>query len=215
MPGITIAVTADRIRKLAEDCQSLMAHGERIPKVKVRQVAGLATWMAGVMPQMTAFSTMLWAAANCGSAATVSFDQVKRPLRWLVTLCSQNMVSVERHCRLRPDFFTLITFDGSFTGGGATLQVGLTRLEEASWRPIVSFWHGRWTDDELKLLQVDRNSPSGQARLEAYTLLIALTTWREVLARSQGTVAVLGDALGILYDYEIPSSRRRPQLVGQ
>ena len=50
------------------------------------------------------------------------------------------------------------------------------------------------------MLQVDRNSPSGQARLEAYTLLVALTTWRDTLASTQGTVAILGDALGVLYD---------------
>ena len=110
------------------------------------------------------------------------------------------MRPIERHCRPRPKYFSLITFDGSLTGGGATLQIGLHDLSEAEHRPIVAYWHGQWSDDELQMLQVTRGSPSGQARLEAYTLLVALTTWREVLATTQGTLAVLGDALGVLYD---------------
>ena len=45
-----------------------------------------------------------------------------------------------------------------------------------------------------------RGDPAGQARLEAYTLLTALTTWQTTLAKTQGHLAVLGDALGVLHD---------------
>ena len=54
--------------------------------------------------------------------------------------------------------------------------------------------------DELLLLDVQPGDPAGQARLEAYTLLGALATWQSTLADMQGSLAVLGDALGILYD---------------
>ena len=197
-PGVEISVTADRVRNLAEDFRALLDCGDPVLKARVRPVAGLGTRMAGVVPQMSAFSTMLWAAASCGDATTVSRDQVKPALWWLVTLCEQNMAPVERHCRQRPDYLVSLR-STAHTGGGATLQVGLHKLEEGVTQPIVSYMQGRWSD-EVKLLQVDRNSPSGQARLEAYTFLVALTTWRDTLVSTQGAVPTLGDALGVLYD---------------
>ena len=152
------------------------------------------------MPQMSAFTSMLWAAINCGPSDTVSVGQLRRALLWISTLCGYSFKAVERRCRPRATYFSLITFDGSLTGGGATLQVGLTKLEEAESAPIVSYWHDRWSESEFQLLDVVPGDPGGQAKLEAYTLLGSLATWKSTLADSQGTLSVLGDALGVLYD---------------
>ena len=149
---------------------------------------------------MTAFTTLLWAATNYGAADHVALDQVKWALLWLVTLCKENMQPVWRRCRRRSTYFTLITFDGSLSGGGATLQVGLRDLSEATTSPIVSCWQYRWDPTDFALLQLRPGDPGGQARVEAYTLLLALCTWQPVLTESQGTLAILGDALGVLYD---------------
>ena len=49
-------------------------------------------------------------------------------------------------------------------------------------------------------MQVEPGDPGGQARCEAFALLHALTAWRKILGSTQGELAVLGDALGVLYD---------------
>ena len=65
---------------------------------------------------------------------------------------------------------------------------------------VIAYVHVQWNDEDLKLLQVRRGDPQGQARVEACTLLIALSTWRQILFRAQGLLAVRGHALGVLQD---------------
>ena len=64
----------------------------------------------------------------------------------------------------------------------------------------MAYWNTQWTDADVSLLQVVRGEPAGQARLEAFTLLVALATWRVTFTEAQGNLAVLGDALGVLHD---------------
>ena len=45
-----------------------------------------------------------------------------------------------------------------------------------------------------------RGDPVGQARLEAYTLLQSVYLWRKVIKEAQGSLAAMGDALGVLHD---------------
>ena len=93
----------------------------------------------------------------------------------------------------------LITFDGSFTGGGATLQAGVTQFNTAHRQPYISYWHDTWTDEELELLQIVRGDPAGQARLEAWTMLYSHYVWKDILREASGGLAVMGDALGVLH----------------
>ena len=60
-----------------------------------------------------------------------------------------------------------MTFDGFLTGGGATWQIGLKDLQEVEGDPLITFWHPRWTNDGLRKVEVKREAPGGQARLEA------------------------------------------------
>ena len=150
---MTVTITAERMAKLAEKCEELMSV-ERVPKQQLRRLAGLATWIAGVMPQISAFTAMLWAAISSTTESSVAQAQAARALKWMRTLCQLNMRPVERHCRRRAEYFALVTFDGSLTGGGATLQIGLKDLQEAESAPVVMFWHTRWTDDDLRKVEV-------------------------------------------------------------
>ena len=45
-----------------------------------------------------------------------------------------------------------------------------------------------------------RGDPAGQARVEAYALLISVFLWQRTLRESQGALAIMGDALGVLHD---------------
>ena len=49
------------------------------------------------------------------------------------------------------------------------------------------------------MLQVTRGDPAGQARLEAFTLLHSIHTWRKILCVTSGSLSVMGDALGVLH----------------
>ena len=198
IPGFTLTITKDRIAKLAKMCDDILA-SEHIERVKVRQLAGLATWIAGIMPQLTAYTSRLWAATTT-SGAVLPLSQVKTPIIWLRALCGEDLEPVQRHCRRPPAYFSLITFDASLTGGGATLQVGLNSLDQATTKPVVAYWHDSWTESDFKTVQVRPQDPGGQASLEALTLLISVATWIDVLKTSQGAVNVLGDALGILHN---------------
>ena len=110
------------------------------------------------------------------------------------------MTAVGRHCRRPAAYYTLITFDGSLTGGGATLQAGVPSLSAASSKQVVAYTSLRWTQDDLEMVIVRAGDPAGQARLEALTLATALETWKGLLTSMHGALAVRGDALGVLRD---------------
>ena len=70
--GVVVGVSKQRMAKLFKTCQRLQSMGDQVSRVEVKQLAGLATWMSGVMPQMSAFTRMLWAAAAAGQGHTIS-----------------------------------------------------------------------------------------------------------------------------------------------
>ena len=166
----------------------------------MRTLAGLTSWMSGLMPQMAPFSRMLWAAASSTTATHVHVKQVWVPLRWLMALAAQEMAAVERRCTRREIFYTVVAFDGSLTGGGATLQVGVYNIKRAAQSPYIEWMATHWSDEDLRAVDVTRGEPSGQARLEALTLTHAVRQWRHAIAASEGRLLFLGDAYGVLQD---------------
>ena len=80
------------------------------------------------------------------------------------------------------------------------MQAGITQFNDAHRQKYVSFWASEWTDDELQRIQVKRGDPAGQARVEALTLLYSVFTWSKVIRESAGSLAIMGDALGVLHD---------------
>ena len=122
VPGATIGIMPEQVAKLATQCEAIWACGPLIPMILLRQLAGLASWMSSLMPQLAACTAMLWAAAATARNNRVTVEQIRLPITWLHAFSQQNLVSLERHCRFCAPYMTLITFDGSLTGGGATLQ---------------------------------------------------------------------------------------------
>ena len=109
------------------------------------------------------------------------------------------MEPIQNHCRSPTGYFSLVTFDASLSGGGATLHSGPRALEDATTKPIVSYWHANWSDDDLATVRAKRGEASGHAVLEAYALLISVATWAKVLEQAQGALHIRGDALGVLH----------------
>ena len=199
VPGLTLTITEDKVAKLAHLCDEILGAQVQVSRGKIRRLAGLATWIAGIMPQITAYTARLWA-ASATSAEYVAAHQLRPTVMWLRRLCNDNLQRVQRHCREQPGYFTLITFDAALTGGGATLQAGLKSIEDAATKPMLAYWHTHWEAEDYNLLKVTKDDPSGQAALEAYTLLISVATWSKVLEQAQGALHVRGDALGVLYN---------------
>ena len=166
----------------------------------MRQFAGLTTWMAGLMPQLKPFATMIWAALQCSSTPTLLGSQIRTPLKWFKALAQAQFGPLARRCRDRAPYFTVIRFDGSLTGGGATLHCGVRDLKNITDNPPVTHWHGIWSDSELQQLQVKRGDPAGQARLEGLAMYLSFVLWRKIIAEAHGRLAVVGDALGVLHD---------------
>ena len=83
----------------------------------------------------------------------------------------------------------VVGFDASTTGGGAWLlpQVGKCL-----------YLFTRWTSLDEELLNVRVGDPAAQAIWEAFSLLIAINTWKHVLAQRSGTLELRGDAEGVL-----------------
>ena len=63
---------------------------------ELRQLAGLAAWLAGLMPQLRPFTAMLWAALYSSKEETVMARQVKRPVSWLMAFADENFRAVEQ-----------------------------------------------------------------------------------------------------------------------
>ena len=198
VPGVTFTITKEKVEKLASQCDDILRSTRPIERAKVRRLAGLATWIAGILPQMTVFTARLWAATST-EQEYITKHQIDTSVKWLRALCGQSMVPIQNHCRTPTGYFSLVTFDASLSGGGATLHAGLRALEEAATKPIVSYWHATWSDDDLATVRAKKGESSGQAVLEAYALLISVATWAKVLEQAQGALHIRGDALGVLH----------------
>ena len=59
--GETVTLPQEKIDQLAKASEAML-NLDPIPKAQLRPFTGLATWVAGIMPQIAVYTTMLWAA---------------------------------------------------------------------------------------------------------------------------------------------------------
>ena len=97
--GVRVGIMPHSVTKLQEMCTRLAQLGSRISRAEVRQLAGLATWLSGLMPQMSAFTRLLWAAVASSDNHTVALTQVQTPVAWLTAFAFQEFAPLERRCR--------------------------------------------------------------------------------------------------------------------
>ena len=114
----------DKVDCFAAQCDEMLGQ-ERISKARLRQSIALVTWVAGVLPQVSVYIGMLWAALAAAKFPWVDIKLVTGPFKWLCKSCKHNWQSVERHIRSVPPYFTAVMFDGSPTGDGALVQFGV------------------------------------------------------------------------------------------
>ncbi len=199
-PGLTVTLSSERVDKLKQLIDDMM-QGPVIRKTVLRPFTGLVSWMASLLPQLSPFCRMLWAALYLYPGESwVYTKQVATALKWLRAFCHMQASPLQRRCRTPANYLTCITFDGSPWGGGATLQCGVNPLQTRHQHPIATYWRRTWTVADATIIGGKIGDAASQARWEAYALLKAVHAWIPLLQVSEGRVIMCGDAAGVLYD---------------
>ena len=123
------------------------------------------------------------------------------PLEWLQVFATGTDFPICRRFTASAGISITMVFDASPSGGGAVLYVGDQFGQAILHVAPLSYWTRTWTPEDAVIIGHPLGDPAGQARWEALALLIAFTTWLPVIATARGTVAVMGDALGVLQSY--------------
>ena len=125
----------------------------------------------------------------------MSTARVRLPLLWLLHFSNQHLVTWPRVFLVRPpaDEKIVVAFDASTSGGGAWLTWGAQGQVGTS-----HFLHVTWTLEDERVLSARRGDPAFQATWEIYALLIAISTWQNLLASKHGPLQLQGDAQGVL-----------------
>ncbi len=192
--GLVVTIAEKRCQELKELCTSL-SRQRLIKKRQLSSLAGLASWMGGLMPQLVPFCRMLWAALTARpDQPAIHAKQVALPLKWLRAFADDNMNVIKRRCRKPPPYFNLLSFDGSPTGGGATLTLAATSRES---QPTYIF-ATQWNDADERRARATIGDPASQHLWEAYALLEAIRAWHPVWSCTSANLVLRGDAKGVL-----------------
>ena len=96
-----------------EDVRAARRRPSQIDRGRVRRLAGLATWIAGIMPQSTAYAARLWAATatpHCEGGMSIdrcsrheqseyrATQQWRPTVKRLRRLCTEDLQQVQWHC---------------------------------------------------------------------------------------------------------------------
>ena len=203
---ICLTIPADKLQKLVTHARSILACSGVAPRKLVRSFAGLGEWVAGVVPQLKPFMTMVWAALSTDGKDThfIFVQQITRPLNWVVALIGDRPQDFKRLIHIDPPVEQIvIATDASPWGGGAVLWMlpagDLPSPEHLqNTIPALRFTYTAWDTKDEKLLGAIIGEPAGQARWEAFTILASMCLWKSWWSPRHRQVTILGDALGIM-----------------
>jgi hypothetical protein len=199
--GVSVSIPAEKMERIRAAIEKFLGGSPEIVKIELRCFAGLVAWVANLCPQLNPFLRMVWAALTANAdSSTVYVKQVKMPLSWLLAFTKSVQGPLQRNFRPRATTMTIITFDGSPFGGGATIQIALPIRADRSRSPVSFYWRSRWTHAGEKLLAAQIGEAASQAKWEAFALLLAVIAWLPILSVMESQLVFCGDALGILAD---------------
>ena len=125
--GVEVTISIEKQQKLSGAVADMLS-ATQVDRRKLKEFAGLISWVASVVPSMRPFVAMIWAASSATpvgqeTADMVSVARIALPLHWLQAFTAGQMLDAPRRFPVTdpgPGF--MLTFDGSLTGGGATLE---------------------------------------------------------------------------------------------
>ena len=202
---ILTTIEADRIQTIRAEISRMLAATRIV--TRVRQLAGLLSWVAGIVPRLRPFVRPLWAAVSasgaprpqrCGGplpAGAAFANQVRRTLQWLLRwLDAAAMPRLERHFPLigkeRPARFVVRT-DASTTGMGAVL------FNAATLQPV-QYWADCITAQDEIVWRAERNVSKHMALWELLTIVVSVRVWAPFLRGDLAEIRVQADSLAAL-----------------
>ena len=99
----------------------------------IRELAGLCSWIASIVPVLKPYTQMLWAAACAPpaegeSSVFLARARVSLPLRWLRAFAEEGLIRQPRRFPVVcPTEGPVIAFDASLSGGGAVIYLPCRR----------------------------------------------------------------------------------------
>lgn len=192
--GIKVGIDQQRIAKLQEAMASVSA-GKGL--VNLRSLTGELSWVAGLVPKIRPWVTMLWAACHAADLQHLAASQgrskarqrprnmvftnmVAQPLEWLTAFLQGCHGGVERvrwvsDTASRPNL--LIRTDASTTGMGGVLF--------GSAGEPVAYWTCLLDPEMCSALGVEAGEPRHMTTYELAALHISLVVWAKQLSRKR------------------------------
>ena len=202
--AVRVSLPARKVQALVEELRSISTACPKgtVYRDRLRSLAGLGSWIAGLAPQVKPFIRQIWAAiaARTESGAhpkLVYHKQIAAALHWLELFASGNQGGLSQISCLEDRFQDGIALvcDASLWGGGAACWASASEYYNNV--PPLAYLSVRWTSWHERLLDVVIGDPAHQGTFEAYTFLLAVTEW--VNESTRGRVIVVGDALGVMH----------------
>ena len=179
--------------------------GNLLPRVAVRSLAGRVQWMAGLLSQLSPFAKIIWGAladhGQVGMQNLIYRRQVATALRWLRAFASNEGFPISRRIVSGEGLHVTMVFDASPFGGGGLFYIGHRFGVEVLNTTPFAWWSHAWGSEDEAIIEAKIGEAAGQARWEAYALLVCFVVWGPLLASARGKVAVVGDAEGVLHAY--------------
>ena len=176
-----------------------LQQGTRLRRQRVREVAGLCSWISSIVPALRPYTAMLWAAASAKCSRQEDSNwimgaRLSLALKWILAFTKSNLTPVQRRYPMTTvTLGPIVMFDASLTGGGAILK-----LPQGSEHVAVEYLTTWWDEYDHNSVGAAPGESRYQPLWEAYMLLLALVTWQNELLKVIGNLVVHGDALGVL-----------------
>ena len=201
--ALTVSLPAHKVQALLEELRSISASPRgMVYRERLRSLAGLGSWIAGLAPQVKPFIRQIWAAiSSCtksgASPKLVYRKQIAAALHWLELFALGNQGGLSKTFFLEDRFRDgiVLVCDASLWGGGAACWASASEYYNNV--PPNAYMSVKWTAHHEQMLNVTIGDPSHQGTFEAYTFLLAATRW--VSNDTRGRVILIGDALGVMY----------------
>ena len=115
LPAKKLTEMVERIEEIASTARNGQARADLI-----RRLAGLGSWIGGLVPQMRPFNQMLWAALRTAIEGHIYQQQVKVALEWILAFASSRQGDFTRIIYVEWCEVVTLTLevDASPVGGG-------------------------------------------------------------------------------------------------
>eukprot|EP00971_Amphidinium_carterae_P247976 4923970-Amphidinium_carterae.1 len=117
----SLTIPESKRKELLMLCEEVLSSPQKVKTAEVRRLAGLSSWIAGLIVQFKPFVAQLWAALTAEKSNALWRRQVETAVHWMAAFARGKLGPVTRVVSLadRTGCGITIAADGSPVGGGA------------------------------------------------------------------------------------------------